>query len=155
MTKEERKEYNKQYYQKNKEKHSQQMKLWYNDKKDNILEHQKKYREDNKEKVLKRAKQYRETKFGKAARFCSAYKKNDEKYNRGKCTLTAQWIVDNIFSKSCHYCGETDWHLLGCDRINNDLPHTPKNVVPCCKTCNWKRHLKPFEEFCKEMEITQ
>lgn len=48
----------------------------------------------------------------------------------------AQWVVENIFKTECIYCGETDWHKLGCDRIKNDKPHTKDNVVCCCKRCN-------------------
>lgn len=47
-----------------------------------------------------------------------------------------QWIIDNIYSKECIYCGESDWRKLGCDRMNNERPHTKDNVVPCCKRCN-------------------
>ncbi len=50
--------------------------------------------------------------------------------------IDGQWVVDNIFSKECIYCGETDWRKLGCDRINNSKPHTKDNVVPSCKRCN-------------------
>lgn len=53
-----------------------------------------------------------------------------------KVDFDGQWIVDNIYSKGCIYCGETDWRKLGCDRKNNSKPHTKDNIVPCCKRCN-------------------
>ena len=68
----------------------------------------------------------------------SAYNQTDRKYKLGKGNLTAKWIVKNIFTKPCHYCGETDWKKLGCNRIDNDLPHTTDNVEPCCMKCNRK-----------------
>ena len=74
-------------------------------------------------------------------------KREDKKRNRGKCTLTAQWIMDYIFTKKCVYCGESDWKKLGCDRIDNSKPHTEDNVVCCCGECNTKRGTKEFEEF--------
>ena len=77
------------------------------------------------------------------------YKWADINANRGECTLTAKWIVYNIFPKPCHWCGETDWHKLGCDRIDNDKPHTPDNVNPCCEECNKKRGTKTYDEFLK------
>lgn len=50
--------------------------------------------------------------------------------------IDGNWIVDNVFSKECIYCGEKDWNKLGCDRIDNSKPHIKDNVVPCCKRCN-------------------
>ena len=97
-------------------------------------------------------KEYNKTPMGRAVRLVAKYKQSDKKYNRGECTLTAKWVVDNIFPKPCIYCGESDWKKLGCDRIDNSKPHTPDNVVPCCEECNKKRHRKPFEEFLNEMQ---
>lgn len=74
----------------------------------------------------------------RAGLLLSAYKQTDKKYNYGKSDLTAKWIVDNIFSKSCVHCGETDWHKLGCNRLDNSKPHTMDNVEPCCCKCNRK-----------------
>ena len=48
----------------------------------------------------------------------------------------AKWIVDNIYSKTCTHCGESDWHKLGCNRLDNTKPHTKDNVEPCCQHCN-------------------
>lgn len=50
--------------------------------------------------------------------------------------IDGKWIEENIFNKECIYCGEKDWKKLGCDRINNERPHTKDNVVCCCKRCN-------------------
>ena len=118
--------------------------------KEQRIEYGKKYYEEHKEEISKNKKRYNATKFGRAVNICSTYTQADRDRNRGECTLTPQWIVDNIFSQPCHYCGETDWKKLGCDRINNDLPHTPDNVVPCCGECNTKRGTKSYEEFKNE-----
>lgn len=59
----------------------------------------------------------------------------------------AQWVIDNIYSKQCIYCGETDWKKLGCDRIDNTKPHTKDNVVCSCWECNNERQKQTFEEF--------
>ena len=64
-----------------------------------------------------------------------------------------EWIVEHIFTEPCHYCGKTDYHELGCDRIDNALPHTPDNVVPCCAECNKKRGTTPYDEFIKRMGV--
>lgn len=176
MTKEEKKEYYKQYYLKNREKILEQHKQWqinneydknrYLKNKEKILEQVKQYYQENKEKIqlyknewynknkekeLERCRQYRKTPIGRAKNLKRCYEFEDKKYNRGECTLTADWIINNIFTSKCRYCQNDDWTELGCDRINNDLPHTPDNVVPCCEECNKKRGKKSFEEFCDEM----
>lgn len=66
----------------------------------------------------------------------SAYICHDR--NRGFDTsnnVNADFIA-NEYSKGCVYCGETDWHNLGLDRIDNSKPHTKDNVVCCCGRCN-------------------
>ena len=93
----------------------------------NNLEHYKKYQSE-----------YKNTRIGKASILLGCYKRDDKKHNRGECTLTREWIVENIFSKPCVHCGETDWHKIGCNRIDNSKPHTIDNVEPCCWECNNK-----------------
>ena len=123
MTKEEKKEYDKQRYAKIKEKRLEQMKEWY------IA---------NREKVLEQKKEYQKTPMGRAHYLLMGYNTNDKKYNRGKGDLTAQWIVDNIFSQPCVYCGRSGWQVIGCNRLDNSKPHTKDNVEPCCCECNIK-----------------
>ena len=62
----------------------------------------------------------------------------DKKYDRGEGNLTVEWYIENILLKSCVYCGETDWHKLGCNRKDNSKPHTIDNVECCCRRCNYK-----------------
>lgn len=156
-------EYSKQHYQNNKEKRIEQMKQWYFDNKDEKLEYTKQYYNDNKEKHSKSVKQWiqtnkdknlenqkkyrNETQKGRAIFLLKGYKRSDKKANRGECTLTTDWIVNNIFTSKCVFCGESDWHKLGCDRIDNSLPHTPDNVQCCCGECNVKKHTYTNEEY--------
>lgn len=35
----------------------------------------------------------------------------------------------------------------GLDRINNDLPHSKENCVPCCKYCNYAKRERTTENF--------
>lgn len=143
LTEEERKAARKQYYQDNKE----HFKEYYQDNKDEKLEYQKQYREDNKEYIKEYKKEYRQTPTGRASHLIDRYKQSDKEQNRGECTLTPKWIIENIFSKPCHYCGKEGWDVIGCDRIDNSKPHTPDNVVPCCYECNCKRGRRDYEEF--------
>lgn len=81
---------------------------------------------------------YNKTPKGRAIYLLNRYKSSDKEHNRGESDLTAQWIVDNIFTKSCVHCGETDWTKIGCNRLDNSKPHTIDNVEPCCGKCNRK-----------------
>ena len=148
MTKEERKEYNRKYYQANKKKIKEYKKQYYQNNAERFKEYQKQYNKDNAQQIKEQKKQYNQTPMGRALTLLNRYNQSDKEYNRGKGDLTAKWIVENIFSQPCHYnCGESDWKKMGCDRIDNSKPHTPDNVVPCCAECNIKRGLKTYEEF--------
>ena len=97
-------------------------------------------------------KQYYQTPMGRAVHLVSGYRQSDKNANRGECTLTAQWIVENIFSgQKCAHCDESDWHKLGCNRLDNSKPHTPDNVEPCCKECNDKLNGNEFKQKMSEI----
>lgn len=156
--KEKKSEYNKQYRQEHKEEIAEHNKQYYKDNKEAILEQHKQYQQEHKEEIneyfkqyyqdnKENYKQYYQTPMGRASTLVSAYRQEDKKYNRGECTLTPEWIIDNIFTQPCHWCKKTDWHKIGCDRIDNSLPHTPDNVNPCCEECNKKRGRRTYEEF--------
>lgn len=125
--KQQHREANKKYYRKNKEK---------------ILSYSQTHYKENKEKHQKAVNEYRKewykTPIGRASNLVSAYNGTDKIHNRGKGDLTAEWIVENIFSKPCVYCGETDWRKIGCNRLDNTKPHSKDNVEPCCRDCNLK-----------------
>lgn len=120
---------------------------WYQENKEKKLEQNDKWRAEHPERYREYQAKYHKTPMGRAKNLVGGYQTADKKYNRGKCTLTSKWVVDNIFSKPCHYCGAIGWDIIGCDRIDNSLPHTPDNVVPCCFECNRKRGAKSYEEF--------
>lgn len=107
----------------------------------------KKYYENNKSYFDKHNSEYYNSIHGRALNLLHSYQTNDLKYNRGTCEIDEDFIINNIFSKSCVYCGESDYLKLGCDRIDNSKPHTPDNVVPCCGTCNLKRQKSDFVSF--------
>lgn len=145
------KQQQKQYKQEHKEAILEQKKKYRHEHKEEIAEYNKQYRHEHKEEKAEYNKQYfkqyNKTQMGRAVHLVCGYRQSDKNANRGECTLTAKWIVDNIFTSKCHWCGETDWNKLGCDRIDNDKPHTPDNVNPCCEDCNNKRGTKTYEEF--------
>lgn len=96
------------------------------------------YAKEHQEEKIEYNKDYRKTPIGRALYILGGYKREDSKYNRGESDLTAQWIVENIFTKPCAHCGETDWRKIGCNRLDNSRPHTMDNVEPCCHDCNLK-----------------
>lgn len=133
-----RKEYMKEYYQKNKEKLLSKQNKYYKNNKDV----HKAYYERNKDRIIEYQTEYQveysKTPMARANNLLYGYKRADNVFRGGGCTLTAKWIVDNIFSKPCVHCGETDWRKIGCNRLDNSKPHTEDNVEPCCFKCNIK-----------------
>lgn len=93
---------------------------------------------NKKEWMKEYRKRYINTPNGRASNLVSAYNKADRENGRGRGDLTAQWIVDNIFSKPCAHCGKEGWKIIGCNRLDNTRPHTMDNVEPCCRSCNNK-----------------
>jgi len=134
----------KEYREKNKDAITEKNRQWYNDNKDRILASRKDYYKANKETIAVKKKESRKQ---RASCLLSAYKYDDIKHGREGFNLTQQFILEHIFNHSCIYCGETDWHKLGCDRIDNTKGHTTDNVVCSCWDCNNKRRTIPFQEF--------
>lgn len=78
-------------------------------------------------------------KMAKALNQVQSYKNMDRRNGFGDVIdFDARWMVENIYTKPCIHCGETDWHKLGCNRLDNSKPHTKDNVEPCCWGCNNK-----------------
>ena len=143
--------YNKKY----KEEHRQEQKeyefnrYWSNP--EYHKQRKRNYYKSNTKKTLTTNQKYAHSKEGRATKLCLNYVRNDTNAGREACTLTREWIVDHIFSSSCVYCGDSDWKHLGCDRIDNSLPHTPENCVCSCGICNIDRqvHGMSVEDFKK------
>jgi hypothetical protein len=130
----------KERYNRNREKVLGQKREYYQNNKDIKLKKNKEYRDNNKDKISDQKKEYDFTFNGRAHNLINRYKKCDRRHNRGECTLTVEWVIENILKKTCVHCGETDWHQIGCNRLDNSLPHTPDNVEPCCWKCNDRLH---------------
>lgn len=148
------------------------MKEWRNSHKQEISEYNKKYRLEHLEEINERTKKYRSenkenikekqaernkrfysTPLGRAKAIIGTYKKKDKKYGR-ETTLTAEQLI-HLWNNGCYWCGETDWHKLGADRIDNEKGHTLENCVCSCKSCNDKRGVKTFREFQESNAIIQ
>lgn len=90
--------------------------------------------------------EYQSKQANKAKILKNRYKYEDKNANRGECTLTEDFIMRFIFTKPCAHCGESDWRKIGCNRLDNSLPHTPDNVEPCCWECNKKMFHKEISK---------
>jgi hypothetical protein len=50
--------------------------------------------------------------------------------------------------KSSEFAKENGTFVFnGLDRVDNSLPHSKENCVPCCKWCNFAKRERPTEEF--------
>lgn len=131
-----------------------------NEKRMKATERMRKWRADNYEhckqsehnlylKNKEKYKDYYEKKYstleGKAAYLLAGYKANDKKYDRGECTLSVDDVIC-FLNQKCSYCGETDWHKLGVDRIDDSKPHTIENCVCCCGKCNTNKHIDSLKK---------
>lgn len=149
---EEKKAYNKEYHEAHREEAKAYKKEYYETHKEERKAYNKEYYEAHKEELKDYMKgfnkDYYSTMQGRAVYLLSGYRRLDREADRGDCTLTADWIIDNIFTSACTYCGETDWTKLGTDRIDNTKPHTPDNCICACGKCNIERQDRySVEEF--------
>lgn len=102
-------------------------------------EYQPSYYEKNKDSILEYNKAYSKTQMGRALSQRGQYRRMDRRNGFGDVIdFDAKWIVENIYTQPCVHCGETDWHKLGCNRLDNLKPHIKENVEPCCFDCNIK-----------------
>lgn len=141
----------KQRYQENKGRELEQSKKYHEEHKERISEYQRQYWLDNTEKLKVYKDNYYSTLHGRALRLVNHYRREDKNHSRGECTIDENWIIENIFSKQCVYCGESDWHKLGCDRKDNSLPHTASNCVPCCAKCNKNKGTTNYDEYIQKI----
>lgn len=108
-----------------------------------MKEYNKRYYNSNKEKIQEKNLRYGNTPKGRAIRLMCNYRHTDKRDGyKETVDFDVQWMVDNILYKPCAHCGETDWHKIGCNRIDNTKGHTMDNVEPCCKPCNDKLGLE-------------
>lgn len=77
------------------------------------------------------------TQLGRADNLVRRYNNEDKRRELDiSNNVDKEWVVKHIFPSKCVYCGDTDWHHLGCDRVDDSLPHVAENIVPCCGVCN-------------------
>lgn len=142
---EEHKEQSREYREKNKERIKEKRKEYRKNNAEKLREYNKNYYYTHRKEIIAQRteynKDYVKTQMGRAQRQFQQYKFMDKRNGFDEVIdFDAKWIVDNIYTKPCVHCGETDWTKLGCNRLDNSRPHTIDNVEPCCWKCNIKIH---------------
>ena len=137
-------EYKKQYRQENKEL----IKQWYTKNEERM----KQYRKENKETIADYKKQWHTTLKGYCISIRSANIQHDRKHGRIGDELPSNYptIEDymELLQMPDFYDGKQyDFTEMGLDRIDNSLPHTLDNIVPCTTQHNRERHLMSFDAF--------
>ena len=92
------------------------------------------------------------------ARAIISYYKRNAKKRKIEFSLSETQCL-GILKKSCFYCGRKPFNVQhrkntwgkfvfsGIDRIDNTKSYKVKNVVPCCKDCNFMKKNYSYKEF--------
>lgn len=156
-----RKDYQKKWYQKNKEKMLLCAKKRYQEKKQDILSKRKELRKfetiEQREKRLSYFIKYRKINQGKIKKDNQTLESKFRQYTfaagrRGYgFNLTFdEFIV--LFNGFCAYCGKGN--ARGIDRIDNKVGYTKNNSISCCEVCNkmkWKYNKQYFLNHIKKI----
>ena len=153
------KAYRKEYVEKNREKRKAYLKKYREESPEKIKASRKKYEENNPEKVKASRKKYRDKnpeKFRLYAQRRRAKIKGATTEDFTDQDLFDFWIENGINYKECFYCEkemperpETWDHYIA---IDNGGPHERANLLPCCKSCNSRKHAKDPEVFMEELK---
>jgi len=138
-----RKEYMKEWRDKNKERIEEYRKTYYQEHKDYENKCSEEYRQNNKEKIAEGMSRYNKTERGKAC----CQRAQTTKRTKGKDiinTLTAEEWLDILKQHNfkCAYCGKDLLDLFDKPTRDHVIPlnkggdNTAENVVPACKSCN-------------------
>ena len=148
-------EKDRQYYDANRERCREQDKQYYRDNREHRCEYNRQWREEHPDYDIQHRKQYCSTQYGRANGLKNSYIKFDKKKGYPvDQNIDEDWIVDNILTSQCVYCGDSDWTHLGADRIDNLKGHIPGNCVCACGVCNVERGDKYTVEEFKEYRKT-
>ena len=140
MTKEEKKEYDKQWYQDNKERISERKKQYRLDNQEKLNSYGKQYRLDNKEKIKEQSKQYNLDNKEKIRERTRRWEK--ERYHSDPLfkfkTICRSRTVIAFKQKSWRKNGGTE-KLLGCD-YQTAMNHIESQFVDDKKWMTWENH---------------
>tara|TARA_R110001599_G_scaffold81062_1_gene218876 strand:- start:191 stop:649 length:459 start_codon:yes stop_codon:yes gene_type:complete len=151
MTPEERKEYNKEWRENNKEKIEEYKKKWSENNKEEIKENKKKYYENNKEKIIEQQKEYQKINKEKIQEYKKKYKQTPLAIKNNRITNWKQkgvkfddWEALYKHYMSTEICDNCEIELVegqfGGNKRCLDHDHATgafRNIL--CNTCNIRR----------------
>lgn len=146
--KEHRREYKKQYREINKEKLKNSHKEYYIKNRENILQKQKNSKILNREKYLKKSKRYRINNW--SGYFISRIKKRSKDRFSEDVDFDSDYLKD-LFSRQKGKCYWTNLKMVlevsnknpfqvSIDRLDNNKGYTKDNIVLCCMMINYARN---------------
>ena len=107
------------------------------ERKNYMKEYNKQYYLSNKQKLRIKHFDYRNTPNGRAKMLIASYSRSDKRDGYQETVdFDSNWMIENIMLKPCAHCGKEGWQVIGCNRLDNTKGHTKNNVEPCCKPCN-------------------
>jgi hypothetical protein len=133
-------EYNKPWYQKNKEKHDARGKLWVKNNPEKAKAIKDRFLKAHPEEIKAFFKKYEQK---PNAKFRMV--KHSAKQRNYEFALSLENFSE-IILKPCTYCGENE-KRIGVDRIDNTKGYTVENSNPCCTTCNMMKKVMTVSEF--------
>lgn len=121
-----------------------------------LNERARKYQAKHREVQRKRVNDYHETKRGRAMNLLTSYVQMDQERRGYRPRLTQDDIIRICFSDGsrCVWCGETDWHKLGLDRIDTSKAHDMDNSICSCRSCNIKRFQRSIGDNIERLGLT-
>ena len=131
-------EFNKQWYQKNKEKRKKQLSEYGRTHRKEAVKRTQKYVARNKKKVREYNGLFNQTIEGKYRMLIYRAKH----FGGTPITIEEFKILD---SSPCSYCGDNG--KVGIDRIDNSKGYTKENSTPACKLCNFMKKAMTVQDF--------
>ena len=155
MVSERKKEYDKIYYQKNREHLIEYQKEWNNENRKSCNKSQRRWRENNpkhqrefRKKNPEYSNNWAKTEKGKANNQRGATKRQARERNIISTLTAEEWInILKEYKFKCAYCGK-EFTLFNRATHDHVIPlskgghNTKENIVPACKSCNSKKYNK-------------
>ena len=153
-----KKEYNRNYYENNKETILEHQKQYYENNKETILEQRKQYYENNKETIAEQRKQYRESPQGQVVKFNASNRRRSKLANQSNDINKDQWLeMMKFFGFRCAYSGiSLSKNIRSIDHIvalDNGGLNEIWNCVPMLKNYNSSKRTQDMEEWYKKQDF--
>lgn len=101
---------------------------------DYVLDKNKNFYQEHKDEIRERTSKHYWTLNGQYHQYKKRAKKSNIEFD-----LTENDCVA-FYKTKCYYCGG-NIKALGIDRVDNNKGYILENIVPCCSTCNFMKHM--------------